>query len=303
MTPGDPNDIHEELGVRFQRIPLPADEAEIRARHESNRLGWNEGAEGYRARLEETIASLRAGRSNLHPLERANLAPLGPLRSWCRVAIHLQCASGEDTLSLWLEGAERVVGVDISDRHIENARALSEALDAPATWIRSDVLDAPHEWDGTADLVYTGRGALCWIHDIRGWASVVARLLRPGGVVHVLDDHPATILFDPDTERPVATGRAYFGYSEWSQGWPASYLGNMGRPVEEHARKYERVWPLASVVQALLDAGLRLERIGEHPDRYWNNFERLTASARASLPLTFTLLARRPASSEGGAPP
>jgi len=48
------------------------------------------------------------GGSNLHPIERANL---GDLRPWCRAAIHLQCASGRDTLSLWNEGAGRVVGV------------------------------------------------------------------------------------------------------------------------------------------------------------------------------------------------
>ena len=29
------------------------------------------------------------------------------------------------------------------------------------------------------DLVYTGIGALCWLPDIRAWAEVVARLLRP----------------------------------------------------------------------------------------------------------------------------
>lgn len=291
----DPNDAQETMGVRFQRIAPPESAAEVRERHESNRRGWNEGAEGYRAQLDETVARLRAGTSNLHPLERANLLALGPLRAWCGTAIHLQCASGEDTLSLWLEGAGRVIGVDISDRHIENARVVSEALEAPATWVRCDVLDTPHEWDGTADLVYTGRGALCWIHDIGGWASVVARLLKPGGVVHVLDDHPVTFLFDPGADAIVPSRLSYFHHSEWSQGWPTTYLGDLGRPVEEHARKYERLWPLASVVQALLDAGLRLERLGEHPDRYWKNFDGLKPEERATLPLTFTLLARRPA--------
>jgi SAM-dependent methyltransferase len=291
----DPRDEQETMGVKFQRVPLAADDAEIRARHEANRRGWNEGAQGYRARRDETLASLRAGTSSLHPLERENLASLGPLRDWCRTAIHLQCASGEDTLSLWLEGAGRVVGVDIADAHIENARALSEALGAPATWVRSDILDVPREYDGTADLVYTGQGALCWIHDIRGWAAVVARLLRPGGVLHLLDDHPVAILFDPGAPTLVPSGIPYFHYSEWSQGWPGTYIGTLGRPVEEHARKYERLWPLAAVVQALLDAGLRLERLGEHPDRYWKNFDTLPPEVREGLPLTFTLLARRPA--------
>jgi hypothetical protein len=70
--------------------------------------------------LEDTLAFLRAGGSNLHPIERTNL---GDLRAWCTTAIHLQCASGCDTLSLWNEGVTRVIGIDISDLHIANAEA------------------------------------------------------------------------------------------------------------------------------------------------------------------------------------
>jgi len=290
----DDSEIQETMGVRFQRVPHAADEAEVRARHESNRRGWNEGAEAYRDRVDKAIEFLKQGGSNLHPIERANLARLGPLREWCRTAIHLQCASGEDTLSLWNEGATRIIGVDISDVHIENARRLSGALGAPASWHRCDLLDAPPDLDGTADLVYTGRGALCWILDLRGWASVVARLLIPGGVVHVLDDHPASALFDPGADALVPSGLHYFEHSEWSQGWPDSYIGMMGQPVEEHARKYERLWPLASIVQALLDQGLALEFLGEHAEGYWNNFNRLSPETAARIPRTFSLLARRP---------
>ena len=178
-----------------------ADAAEVRARHDANRAAWNEGAARYTEEIEETIAFLRSGGSNLHPVERANL---GDLAAWCRMAIHLQCASGRDTLSLWNEGVSQVVGVDISDVHIANARRISAALAAPATWYRCDVLDTPHELDGTADLVYTGRGALCWLHDLNGWAAVIARLLKPGGLFHVFDDHPVNWLFEQDTEDLVA---------------------------------------------------------------------------------------------------
>ena len=74
----------------------------------------------------------------------------------------------EDTLSLLLEGEQQVIGVDISDVHIANARQLSAALQAPAVWYRCDILDTPHELDGVADLVYTGQGALNWLHDLEG---------------------------------------------------------------------------------------------------------------------------------------
>ena len=62
---------------------------------EANRTAWNEGATAYTDDVAQTIEFLRAGGSNLHPVERDNL---GILRGWCRAAIHLQCASGRDTL-------------------------------------------------------------------------------------------------------------------------------------------------------------------------------------------------------------
>ena len=149
---------------------------DVRARHEDNRRAWNEGATRYTSELEETIAFIRAGGSNLHPIERANLGDLG---------------------------------VDISDVHIANARLLTEAVGVATTWYRCDILDTPHELDGTADLVYTGRGALAGLHDLDGWAAVIYRLLKPGGILHILDGHPAAWLFDPDAETLVASGLKY----------------------------------------------------------------------------------------------
>jgi len=274
----------------FQEEPLPQDEAEVRRRHEANRQGWNQGAMSYRSELDETLAFLKAGKSNLHPIERQNL---GNLRDWCHSAIHLQCASGRDTLSLWNEGVPEVIGVDISDVHIENARWLTEQLGAPARWYRCDILDTPAELDGVADLVYTGRGALCWIHDLRAWGHVVARLLKPGGVVHILDDHPATWLFDVDADTLTPSGVNYFAYSESGRGWPSTYIGDLGMDILEHSLKYERLWPLSAVFTALHEAGLNVELFGEYSEPYWDVFDKLPDQVRRKLPLTFAMMARK----------
>jgi SAM-dependent methyltransferase len=280
------------FGGALRVEPPPGSDAEVRARHEANRAGWNEGAQHYTNGLEDTIASLRAGRSNLHPVERRNL---GDLHQY-PFAIHLQCASGEDTLSLWLEGVQRVAGVDISDLHIENARRTSAALDAPAEWYRCDVLDTPHSLDGTADLVYTGRGALCWIQDLDAYAQVVARLLKPGAVYHVLDDHAINWLFDTEQETYIYSGASYFSYFESSVGWPSTYIGDtLDIPTDQMARKYESLWAPSAVFTALTRAGLRVETFGEHPDPYWNVFPNLRPELRGRVPLTFSMLARKTA--------
>jgi SAM-dependent methyltransferase len=276
----------------------PLDETEVRARHESNRAVWNEGALHYTTEMAATIAFISEGKSNLHPIERRNL---GELRSWCKTAIHLQCASGKDTLSLLNEGVSRVIGVDISDKHIENARQITAALEntgrqIQAEWIRYDVLDTPHELDGTADLVYTGRGALCWIHDLDKYAQAAARLLKPGGVYHVLDDHPITGLFDLEIETYVFRGVSYFGHWESSVGWPSTYIGDsLNIPVEQQSTKYERGWNLMEIFNALSRAGLIVEYLGEHPEPYWDIFPNLKPELRGIIPLTFSMLARKKA--------
>jgi SAM-dependent methyltransferase len=278
-----------------QQEPSPQTEAEIRAMHESNRAGWNEGAIHYTQTIDNTIEFLRAGKSNLHPVERRNLVGrLGNFRTWCKTAIHLQCASGRDTLSLWNEGVEQVIGVDISDVHIDNARKISAALDAPASWYRCDVLDTPHELDGLADLVYTGRGALCWLQDLDAYAKVVYRLLKSGAVYHILDDHPLPYLFDLEAETLIYSGASYFGGVESSVGWPTTYIGDsIGIPLDKQSTKYERGWTLAEIFNALTGAGLVVEYLGEHPDEYWTVFPNLRTDQHGLIPMTFSMLARR----------
>ncbi|MFN8631822.1 MAG: class I SAM-dependent methyltransferase [Chloroflexota bacterium] len=95
------------------------------------------------------------------------------------------------TRSRWLAGADRVTGIDFSPRMLALARELAEAVGAPAAWVEADVLDLPHDLDGTADLVYYGRGSIMWIQDLDGWAAGLARLLRPGGRLVIFEGHPA----------------------------------------------------------------------------------------------------------------
>lgn len=283
---------HEGDGWRWSQIPPAGDDAEVRRRHEANRAAWNEGAEHYTRANEERIASLRAGQSSLNPIEREML---GDLRTWCGTAIHLQCASGGDTLSLWLEGAGKVVGVYISDVHIANARATSEALGAPAEWYRCDILDTPHELDETADLVFTGRGAIDWIQDIGAWARVCARLLKPGGTVALYDNHPVVYFFDPDASDWTLLSVDYFRYAETSRGWGVGYIGEtLTGATEEQAAKFERAWTPSDVFQALTAAGLRVDHFAEHPDRYYDGFPNMPESMRDRIPHTFSMLARKP---------
>lgn len=265
----------------------------FKEQHESNRVAWSEAARRYAAETEETLAFLRAGGTNFVAPEYDFLRPLMP----CDRAIHLQCAGGRDTLSLWNLGAREVVGVDINDEMIALAQHRSEALGAPAQWFRSDVLETPESLNGTADLVYTGRGAVCWLMDIEGWARVIARLLKPGGHFYFFDGHPFSWVWDMAADHYVLDpeyGNYFDPRTHTDVGWPTSYI-----PADfQHgqlATKYERQWTVAQLVNALIGAGLVLERLGEHPDPYWDAFPNIPPAELAKIPQTLSILARRPA--------
>lgn len=287
--------------MEIKNVPVASSEQEVSSRHQANRSAWNESASSYTAGLDDAVEFLRSGQSSVHPVERRNLGDLG---AWCEHAIHLQCASGKDTLSLRNLGVKRVTGVDISEQMIANAIEVSARLGVTAAWHCCDVLEVPAALNGTADLVYTGRGSICWIHDIRRWALVVARLLKPGGVLHLFDDHPMTFLFDPDAASFVLIeGADYFAHCEQVVGWPSSYIDDakLGVPPGELQRKFVRLWTLADIFQALREAGLVVEYLGEHREEYYDPFPNLDPSLRGRLPMTFSLVARLPGDGGRGA--
>ncbi len=261
--------------------------------HESNRVAWSEAARCYADQLDDSIAFLKAGGTNFVTPELAFLRPLMP----CTRAVHLQCAAGHDTLSLWNLGAAEVIGVDINEDMLALAQAKTEALNAPARWIRSDVLATPTELNGTADLVYTGRGALNWLMDIDAWAQVVARVLKPGGYLYLFEGHPLSWVWDMEADH-LRLDDEYGNYFDDevhadTSGWPTSYIPSKYQQ-EKTNTKYERQWTVAQVVNAVIGAGLVLEKLGEHPDPYWNGFPNLPEKTRQKLPQTLSVLARKP---------
>ena len=281
----------DEDPAALVRRATPSERADVRGMHEATRAAWDEAAERYEDWLQEAVALIRSGGVNLFGAE---VELIGDLHGRCHRAVHLQCAGGRDTLSLWNLGAEEVVGIDFSPRMLELAGRLTAATDAPAHWILADVLDTPHELDGTADLVYTGRGSLIWLQDLDAWAAVVARLLSPGGRFVLFEGHPIEWLFDADDAGHwIVTDYDYFGGPEASRGWAREYIDRLSIPDDEQSLKFARAWTLGEVITALARADLRLEQVTEHPIDWWGGHGDVRPEDRNRVPLSFSVVARR----------
>ena len=273
------------------RAPTPEELADPAGMHAANRLAWDEAAERYEGWLDEAVALIRSGGVNLFGAE---VELIGDLHGRCRRAIHLQCAGGRDTLSLWNLGADEVVGIDFSPRMLELAARLSAATGAPARWVEADVVATPHDLDGTGDLVYTGRGSLPWIADLDAWAEVVVRLLGPEGRFVLFEGHPAEWLFDADVDgRWTLTDYEYFGGAEASRGWAPEYIDRLSIPDASQHWKFARAWTLGEVVTALVRAGLRLDGLTEYPIDWWGGHGDVRPEERGRVPLSFSVVGRR----------
>jgi len=258
--------------------------------HEETARGWDIVARAkYRAEFTDHVALLRAGGHNLLDPEVAVLAPLLP-RSH---VVHLQCAHGLDTLGLLNAGAASAVGIDISSEMIAQARDKARAAGIAAEFCCADAVDPPLAFTETADVVYTGRGAVPWIQDLQAWAAAVRRLLRPGGHLFLFEGHPLDALWDRDADHVVLrTGVSYFaGGATEHPGFPASVVSR--ERGGDRPRMRERYWRPGAVIEELLTTGLSLVHFREYPAQFWDQFPNWPRETRDSLPHSYSLLARR----------
>ena len=280
--------------------------------HEANRIAWNAATAAHNSHKHDQATFLRAGGSTLYPEE---LSLLGDLAG--QSLLHLQCNSGQDTLSLAHLGAT-ATGVAISDEGIDFAHRLAAESGIPATFVRSDIYD----WLAGAaaagqrfDRVFSSYGAVVWLSDIAAWARGIASVLAPGGRFVLVEFHPVSMIFDWDW-----TPKFPYFYAGEAQSYesgigdyvalsgsalaPSGYLDGVVDFKNPHPG-YGFNWTIAEILSALLGAGLALTAYREYP---YSNGAKLFGDMRElpggrmlppegvpALPLMYGLAAELPA--------
>ena len=136
-----------------------------------------------------------------------------------RDTLELGCGTGYVSSWLLRRGARVVIGVDLSPRQLETARALQEEFGVRFPLIRAAAEHVPLR-DASFDVVISEYGAAIW-SDPNLWIPEAARLLRPGGELIFLGNSTLAMLCTPGTEGAVATPalcRDYFGMHRFE--WP-----------------------------------------------------------------------------------
>jgi len=249
--------------------PEPAKDDDWRS---LNRANWDERVLIHRAVPFYDVARIRDGNARMNAIEEAELGAVTGLR-----ILHLQCHFGHDSLILASRGAD-VTGLDFSAPAIAAARENAAALGLKACFVLSDIYAARQAIPQPAsfDLVYTTWGTICWLPDVAEWARIIAHFLRPGGRLYFADMHPAAYMFDdmvPGADGKPGLFAPYFTSAPLVIEDPDDYADPEARLTNQ--RTVQWMHPLSTIIGGLLDAGLRLDWMHEHPRITWKAFAHL----------------------------
>ncbi|MFJ6698168.1 class I SAM-dependent methyltransferase [Streptomyces sp. NPDC091272] len=230
-------------------------------------------------------------------------ADLGELAG--RDVLHLQCHLGTETMAFATKGA-RTVGLDLSGESVAAARRLAADAGLPVTYVQANVYDAQQALGRRRfDVVYTGKGALCYLPDLDRWAHTVAALLRPGGRLYLAEFHPLLNSLGPSPapgEGDELLLRHDYLAGRGAVLRDATHTYTDGPAVQGATDCYEWMHGLGEVVNALAGAGLRLVRLRESDELPWPRWPDMVRTPAGwwrlpdtapRIPLLYSLLAQK----------
>ncbi len=230
----------------------------MRQYFEANKRRWNELVDIHAKSSDYDVAGFLRGKSSLHSIELEALPDVVG-----KTLLHLQCHFGMDTLS-WARRGARVTGVDFSEDAINMARHLAQKTGLEARWINCNLYDLPKHLEEQFDIVYTSYGVLTWLNDIEEWARIVARYLKPGGAFFIAEFHPFVWIYDDEHPTDLV-----IKYDYWHRAEPDHYVSDEAYASDglrlKNVDEYGWAHPIGTVVTALIDAGLTIQRLREYP--------------------------------------
>jgi SAM-dependent methyltransferase len=220
--------------------------------------------------------------------------------------LHLQCHLGVETIAL-ARRAARVVGLDLSGESVVQARSVAARHGVDIEYVQGNVYDAVDVLGGRQfDLIYTGKGSLCYLPDLFPWADVLSRLLRPGGSFYVIEFHP--LLYSLGVVPPADGSQELLLRNDFLSGRgaekrDATYTYTDGPALADARVAYEWRHEIADVVNALVAAGLVVELLRESDALPWPRWPGMVRGDDGwfrlpddspRIPLLYALRARKP---------
>jgi ubiquinone/menaquinone biosynthesis C-methylase UbiE len=253
---------------------------------EANRNMWNQTADVHaKAKLEGLLESVKSPDfTTFDEVEKTIFNQIG-LKN--KAVIQLSCNNARELISCKKAGAGRCVGVDISDKFIEQGRLLAQTGDVEIEFVRSSVYDLSHDYDNAFDIVYVTIGALGWLQDMDAYFKLVNRLLKPGGQVFIYEMHPMLDMFDAETGLEVK--HSYFKTEPYMNEEGPDYFDPTTIIT---APSYWFHHKLSDIIGGCLNNGLNLTHFAEY-DHDISEVYKAFASFEKKPALCYSLIAQK----------
>jgi len=261
----------------------------------SNQNLWDEWTEIHVKSEFYDVEGFKAGKSSLDPIEEQELTDVEG-----KTLLHLQCHFGMDTMS-WARKGAIPTGVDFSGKAIQYAQQINADLGLGCKFLQSDIYDLKNNLDEQFDIVFTSYGVLAWLPDIIGWAETAAHFLKPGGIFYMAEIHPFSSMLDDEIENPELKLKYQYFHSPEpiefkTQGSYADFTADVKTPME-----YEWFHSISDIINALINAGLKIEYLHEFDYTVYQQFPFLKKEGRKYLmpeglpkpPLLFSIKAAK----------
>ena len=162
--------------------------------------------------------------------------------------VELGCGGGQGSVGTALAGADRVIGVDISEGQLRHARRLRDHYGVDAEFLQADSTGVPLAADAF-DAAFS-EAAFQLVADLDAAVREARRVLRPGGAFYLSVMHPFRELIDPDDGTPR---RGYHA--------PPRREIEIDESYDADLVAFDRT--VSELHRALVDAGFAVERVVE----------------------------------------
>ncbi len=263
---------------------------------EANREMWEDRVDVHKDSKFYDVEGFLKGKQTLDPIE---LEEIGDVSG--KSLLHLQCHFGMDTLS-WVRLGAIATGMDFSEKAVNLAKKLSKQIGVETRFITSDIYKLKEVLDEEFDIVFTSGGVLTWLPDIVEWGKVAARYVKRGGFFYIREFHPFPFVFDDERDDEELKLRyPYFKTDEPLMFEDDSTYADSTAKLQSR-KSYEWSHSLSSVINSLIDAGLRIDFFNEFPFTTWKalpflmeeeNGRWVMPSHQESMPLMYSLKATK----------
>ena len=206
--------------------------------------------------------------------------------------IHLCCNNGVELMSLKNMGAERCVGIDISEVAIAEAQERANKCNITCDFICSDVYDISDNLYNSFDIVLLTAGCVGWIPDLKEFFKIIFYLLRDKGVVIIHEIHPfsETLPLDVnETENRLQIIEPYFRREAIIENTSLDYIGGTDYDAKI---QYWFVHTISSLIMALINNRLNIEHFSEHTQDI-SAVHKKQEALGVGIPLSYVLMGRK----------